>query len=77
MDSSHTPVLELTQAGLPLVDNPWAWIGEQLSLDEHAVLDLLRQLQNDGAIRRIAAVPNLYHLGYRQNGAATNHGPPL
>ena len=61
-------LMELTQAGLPLVDNPWAWIGEQLGLDENAVLDLLRQLQADGAIRRIAAVPNHYRLGYRHNG---------
>jgi DNA-binding Lrp family transcriptional regulator len=61
-------LMELTQAGLPLVDNPWAWIGEQLGLDEHTVLDLLRQLQADGAIRRIAAVPNHYRLGYRHNG---------
>ncbi len=61
-------LMELTQAGLPLVDNPWGWIGEQLGLDEQAVLDLLRQLQADGAIRRIAAVPNHYRLGYRHNG---------
>ena len=61
-------LMELTQAGLPLVDNPWAWIGDQLGLSESAVLDLLRQLQADGAIRRIAAVPNHYRLGYRHNG---------
>lgn len=61
-------LMELTQAGLPLVDNPWGWIGEQLGLGEQAVLDLLRQLQADGAIRRIAAVPNHYRLGYRHNG---------
>ena len=61
-------LVELTQSGLPLVDNPWAWIGQRLNLDEDAVLALLRQLQSDGAIRRIAAVPNHYRLGYRHNG---------
>src|SRR5690606_23918662 len=61
-------LVELTQSGLPLVDNPWAWIGERLDLDEDTVLALLRQLQDDGAIRRIAAVPNHYRLGYRHNG---------
>lgn len=61
-------LVELTQSGLPLVDNPWAWIGEHLDLDEDTVLTLLRQLQDDGAIRRIAAVPNHYRLGYRHNG---------
>lgn len=61
-------LMELTQAGLPLVDNPWAWIGDQLGLDEASVLTLLQQLQAEGAIRRIAAVPNHYRLGYRHNG---------
>lgn len=61
-------LVELTQSGLPLMGNPWAWIGERLDLDEGAVLALLRQLQEDGAIRRIAAVPNHYRLGYRHNG---------
>lgn len=61
-------LVELTQSGLPLVENPWAWIGEHLGLDENAVLDLLQQLQADGAIRRIAAVPNHYRLGYKYNG---------
>lgn len=61
-------LLELTQSGLPLVENPWAWIGEHLGLDKDAVPSLLRQLQDDGAIRRIAAVPNHYRLGYRHNG---------
>lgn len=61
-------LVELTQSGLPLMDNPWAWIGEHLDLDEDAVLTLLRQLQDDGAIRRIAAVPNHYRLGYKHNG---------
>lgn len=72
-DSPPDPALirrlvELTQSGLPLVENPWAWIGERLDLDEDAVLALLRQLQDDGAIRRIAAVPNHYRLGYKHNG---------
>lgn len=61
-------LMELTQAGLPLVDDPWAWVGERLGLDENAVLDLLQHLQADGAIRRIAAVPNHYRLGYKHNG---------
>lgn len=72
-DSPPDPALirrlvELTQSGLPLVDNPWAWIGERLDLEEDAVLSLLLQLQDDGAIRRIAAVPNHYRLGYKHNG---------
>ncbi|QBF26471.1 Lrp/AsnC family transcriptional regulator [Pseudomonas tructae] len=61
-------LVALTQAGLPLVDDPWAWLAEQLQLSVEATLALLKGLQADGAIRRIAAVPNHYRLGYRFNG---------
>lgn len=58
----------LTQSGLPLVSDPWAWLGEQLGLTPDDTLDLLRTLQATGLIRRIAAVPNHYRLGYCHNG---------
>lgn len=61
-------LVELTQAGLPLLDDPWAWLAEQLELSVESTLDLLKRLQDNGAIRRIAAVPNHYRLGYRHNG---------
>ena len=61
-------LVELTQAGLPLVEDPWAWIAEKLGIDVEATLALLQRLQAEGAIRRIAAVPNHYRLGYRHNG---------
>lgn len=61
-------LVELTQAGLPLVEDPWAWLAEKLGIDVDATLALLQRLQADGAIRRIAAVPNHYRLGYRHNG---------
>lgn len=61
-------LIELTEAGLPLVDDPWAWLAERLEIDVDATLELLQRLQADGAIRRIAAVPNHYRLGYRHNG---------
>ncbi|ROL73973.1 Lrp/AsnC family transcriptional regulator [Pseudomonas sp. B21-032] len=61
-------LVELTQAGLPLVDDPWGWLAGQLQLSVEATLELLRRLQAEGAIRRIAAVPNHYRLGYRFNG---------
>ncbi|WP_017905167.1 Lrp/AsnC family transcriptional regulator [Pseudomonas asplenii] len=61
-------LVELTQAGLPLLEDPWAWLAEQLGLNVDATLDLLSRLQAQGAIRRIGAVPNHYRLGYRHNG---------
>lgn len=61
-------LIALTEAGLPLVADPWAWLAEQLQLDVEDTLALLQRLQADGTIRRIAAVPNHYRLGYRHNG---------
>ncbi|MGF6221553.1 Lrp/AsnC family transcriptional regulator [Pseudomonas frederiksbergensis] len=67
-DTLAQRLIELTQAGLPLLDDPWAWLAEQLELSIESTLDLLKRLQAEGAIRRIAAVPNHYRLGYRHNG---------
>ncbi|MCL2021602.1 MAG: nitrite reductase [Betaproteobacteria bacterium] len=61
-------LIELTQAGLPLVDDPWAWLAARLNMTPEEALLLLKQLQANGLIRRIAAVPNHYRLGYRHNG---------
>lgn len=61
-------LIHLTGAGLPLVENPWDWVGSQLGLSPNAALALMHRLYDAGVIRRIAAVPNHYHLGYRHNG---------
>lgn len=61
-------LVALTEAGLPLVEDPWAWLAERLDISVDATLGLLQRLQAKGAIRRIAAVPNHYRLGYRHNG---------
>lgn len=61
-------LVDLTQCGLPLVPDPWGWIAGQLGISHDDTLVLLQRLQADGAIRRIAAVPNHYRLGYRHNG---------
>lgn len=61
-------LIALTQSGLPLVEDPWAWLAEQLGISVESTLSLLKRLQTDGTIRRIAAAPNHYRLGYRHNG---------
>jgi len=60
-------VLE-TQAGLPLVPRPYHAVAERLGLDASEVMARLARMQAAGIIRRIAAVPNHYRLGYRANG---------
>lgn len=61
-------LVRATQAGLPLVPGPYAAIGAQLGIAEDEVMNMLKRMLADGRVRRIAAVPNHYALGYRANG---------
>lgn len=58
----------LTQNGLPIVAQPYHWIAEQLNISADEVMALSKDLKERGIIRRIAAVPNHYKLGYTYNG---------
>ncbi|MGC3835310.1 siroheme decarboxylase subunit beta [Moritella viscosa] len=58
----------LTQNGLPIVAKPFNWLAEQLGISLNDVLTMTKDMQNKGIIRRIAAVPNHYKLGYTHNG---------
>jgi len=57
-----------TQAGLPLVSDPWTELGDRLGMPASEVLERFQKMQASGVIRRVAAVPNHYKLGYRFNG---------
>ena len=57
-----------TQAGLPLDPQPYHRIGEQLGVEASVIQSRMQQMLKDGRIRRIAAVPNHYQLGYTANG---------
>ena len=58
----------LTQDGLPLVAEPYHVLAQQLEISVAQVLAMTNDLLARGVIRRIAAVPNHYKLGYRYNG---------
>ncbi|WDE01467.1 Lrp/AsnC family transcriptional regulator [Thalassomonas actiniarum] len=58
----------LTQDGLPLVARPYHTLAQQLEIPVAQVLAMTEDLLARGVIRRIAAVPNHYKLGYRFNG---------
>lgn len=58
----------LTQNGLPIIPKPYNWIAEQLNISLEEALAMNEDLLERGVIRRIAAVPNHYKLGYTQNG---------
>jgi len=61
-------IIAATQAGLPRVREPYRAIAEQLGLDPALVMRRLTRLLETGVIRRIAAVPNHYAVGYTANG---------
>lgn len=68
LDAIDRQIIQATQAGLPLVAEPYQAIAEQLGLTAQEVMHRMADMQQAGIIRRIAAVPNHYKLGYRYNG---------
>jgi DNA-binding Lrp family transcriptional regulator len=68
LDAIDRRLIVATQAGLPLVCQPYRALAEQLGLAEADVLRRLQRLLDDGAIRRIGAIPNHYALGFTANG---------
>ena len=68
LDDTDRRIIVATQAGLPLVAEPYAALARQLGLETDEVLQRVAAMQENGMIRRIAAVPNHYALGYTVNG---------
>lgn len=60
-------IIRILQNELPVVAEPYAEIAAKISLSEEKVLEIIQQLLETGALRRIAAI--LYHqaAGYRGN----------
>lgn len=68
LDPTDRALMRATQAGLPLVVRPYHAVGEQLGIPGEEVIARLERLRAAGVVRRIAAVPNHYALGYTANG---------
>jgi len=68
LDAIDRQIIQATQAGLPLIAEPYQAVADQLGLSADDVMQRMRRMQETGVIRRIAAVPNHYKLGYRYNG---------
>jgi DNA-binding Lrp family transcriptional regulator len=68
LDAIDRKLIAATQAGLPLVAEPYRALADKLGLDEADLVGRLQRLLDDGAIRRIGAIPNHYALGYTANG---------
>ncbi len=68
VDALDQAIVTATQAGLPLVPEPYAAVAESVGCDTPAVLRSLYRMLDNGSVRRIGAVPNHYRLGLRGNG---------
>jgi DNA-binding Lrp family transcriptional regulator len=68
IDELDRRIILATQAGLPLVAQPYHALAEQLGVDADEVMRRMQCMLDSGVIRRIGAVPNHYALGYRGNG---------
>jgi len=68
LSSQDRRLIELTQAGLPLVKEPYALIAQEMGEQTSWVQARLQTLLDAGVIRRIGAVPNHYRLGFVANG---------
>ena len=68
IDDGTRRLVTATQGGLPLCVRPYAALAEQLGVSQDEVLARLSDMVGNGRIRRIAAVPNHYALGFRANG---------
>jgi DNA-binding Lrp family transcriptional regulator len=68
LDPLDLVLIQATQDGLPLVPRPYHAIGESLGMSGEEVMARLRRMREKGVIRRIAAVPNHYAIGYCANG---------
>jgi DNA-binding Lrp family transcriptional regulator len=60
-------IVKATQAGLPIMEQPYRLVAEALGIGQEVLLDYLARMLEDGRIRRIGAVPNHYALGYTAN----------
>jgi DNA-binding Lrp family transcriptional regulator len=60
-------IVRATQAGLPLVAEPWRALSESLGIAQAELLARLEAMLADGRMRRLGAVPNHYALGYTAN----------
>ena len=68
IDAVDRRIIVATQSGLPLVSRPYDAIATQVGVSSAEVKRRMQAMLESGVIRRIAAVPNHYLLGYKDNG---------
>lgn len=67
LDEIDRKIIAATDKGLSVTISPFSDLAQELNLPLEMVLLRVSKMQNLGVIRRIAAVPNHYSLGYKFN----------
>jgi DNA-binding Lrp family transcriptional regulator len=70
LTAEERDVIRVCQDDLPLVSRPWAAAARELGMSETALLDKLRALEDEGILRRMAAVLRHQEAGFSANGMA-------
>lgn len=68
MNPAYTALIHASQQGLAIEAQPYLKLAQELGVSEAYVLKQFQTMLDQGCIRRIAAVPNHYALGYVANG---------
>lgn len=68
LSSIDREIVVETQGGLPVSERPYLEVAKKLDISEDEVIARLDNMLQRGVIRRIAAVPNHYRIGFRANG---------
>jgi DNA-binding Lrp family transcriptional regulator len=68
LDEIDKKLIASTESGLPLNLRPFEKLAQDLNLPVEIVKDRMQKFLDIGIIRRIAAVPNHYKMGYSANG---------
>jgi DNA-binding Lrp family transcriptional regulator len=64
---SAEDLIDAIQGGLPLVPRPYLEVAERLGCSEGEVIEQLRNLLDNGIIKRLGIVIRHHELGYRAN----------
>ncbi len=68
IDAIDRKIILASQGGLPLISRPYHAMAAQVGIPPEEVMARMQRMLDSGVIRRIAAVPNHYALGYKANG---------
>ncbi len=61
-------ILKKIPSDFPLVERPYGIIAENAGMEEKDLIGILRQMREDGKLRRIAAILNHRKVSYLYNG---------